>query len=175
MLQKVLTTHYSNPGDTPFIVYPDGKVEQMDLTKFSPTYLCIIVFQAALEPIASQELVKFSDAFDKFSDLDCQLVGVARDSVHVIKEWMSDMDFDKEGNQPARFPIISCLNLGHDDYGLIQAIGVPLKDGYPTPSIIITDRDDKVRYFASFSATVRRNVEETLRRLAAIKMIDEAK
>jgi len=175
MIQKDLTAYYSNPGDTPLLVNPDGSVEEMDLTKFSQTYLCIIVFQAAMEDVSSAELVAFSAAVSEFAELDCQLVGVTRDSIHVIKEWLLDMDPDRPEFQPAKFPCISCQNLGEGDYGLTQALGVPLKDGYPVPSIILTDREDKIRYFASFSPSIRRSVEETLRMVAAIKMVDEAK
>ena len=59
--------------------------------------------------------------------------------------------------------------------GLVQSLGVPLANGYPIPAIIITDREDKVRYFATFQPGVQRSVEETLRVVAAVKEVDEAK
>ena len=58
---------------------------------------------------------------------------------------------------------------------MIQAIGVPLVHGSPIPTIIIMDRHYKVRYFASFSDSTGRSVEETLRMGAAIKMVDDDK
>ena len=83
-------------------------------------------------------------------------------------------------------------NLGVDDYGVIQALGVPLVGGYPLPAIIITDRsltmlhtytiiislltrEDRVRYSATFRPGVARSVEETLRVVAALREVDSAR
>ena len=59
--------------------------------------------------------------------------------------------------------------------GLVQSLGVPLANGYPIPAIIVSDKEDKVRYFATFQPGVQRSVEETLRVVAAVKEVDEAK
>eukprot|EP00091_Calanus_sinicus_P011219 TRINITY_DN2546_c0_g1_i1.p1 TRINITY_DN2546_c0_g1~~TRINITY_DN2546_c0_g1_i1.p1 ORF type:complete len:231 (+),score=82.00 TRINITY_DN2546_c0_g1_i1:545-1237(+) len=100
---------------------------------------------------------------------------MARDSPMVLQDWMVEPMVGKEEKVSARFPCISCPNLGTDDVGLIQAVGVPLVQGFPIPTIIIVDRQTKVRYFASFSDSTARSVEETLRMVAAIKMVDDAK
>ena len=42
--------------------------------------------------------------------------------------------------------------------GLVQSLGVPLANGYPIPAIIVTDKEDKVRYFATFQPGVQRSV-----------------
>ena len=148
-----LTAYYENPGDTPILVNTDGSEEPMDLDEYSPNYLCIVVFRAALDPLSSSEMEAFSASVAAFSALDCQLVGVSRDSAQVVREWLLDL------GEGAQFPCISCQvlysnctvkycdalyllcqNLGSGDYGLTQALGVPLVEGYPLPAIIITDR-----------------------------------
>ena len=58
--------------------------------------------------------------------------------------------------------------------GLVQSLGVPLGN-YPLPAVLVTDKEDKVRYFATFQPGVQRSVEETLRVVAAVKEVDEAK
>ena len=64
---------------------------------------------------------------------------------------------------------------GLESGGLVQSLGVPLANGYPIPAIIVTDKEDKVRYFATFQSGVQRSVEETLRVVTAVKEVDEAK
>lgn len=173
MLQKNLTCCY---GPTPFLINPNGTMEELQMNKFSSSYLlCLVVFRGAMEPLSSLELINFSSNISKFQDLDCKLVGVARDSPMVLQDWMVDPMVGKEENVLATFPCISCPNLGADDVELIQAVGVPLVQGFPIPTIIIVDRQTKVRYFASFSDTTARSVEETLRMVAAINMVDDAK
>ena len=58
--------------------------------------------------------------------------------------------------------------------GLVQSLGVPLVNGYPLPAVLVTDKEDKVRYFATFQPGVKRSVEETLRVVAAVKEVDDA-
>ena len=70
-------------------------------------------------------------------------------------------------------PVASAQGL--ESGGLVQSLGVPLANGYPIPAIIVTDKEDKVRYFATFQPGVQRSVEETLRVVAAVKEVDEAK
>ena len=70
-------------------------------------------------------------------------------------------------------PVVSAQGL--ENGGLVQSLGVPLVNGYPLPAIIVTDKEDKVRYFATFQPGVQRSVEETLKVVAAVKKVDEAK
>ena len=70
-------------------------------------------------------------------------------------------------------PVASAQGL--ESGGLVQSLGVPLANGYPIPAIIVTDKEDKVRYFATFQPGVQRSVEETLRVVTAVKEVDEAK
>ena len=58
--------------------------------------------------------------------------------------------------------------------GLVQSLGVPLVNGYPLPAVLVTDKEDKVRYFATFQPGVKRSVEETLRVVASVKEVDQA-
>jgi len=164
MIQKDLTNFYENHGASPKLINSDGNEEELNLTKFYAKYLCLVVFRSAFEEISSSELVAFSESMAYFNDLDCQVMGVSRDSPMVLQEWLMDLD-------SAKLPCISCQNL----VGFIQAIGVPLVDGFPIPSIIITDKKNKVRYFASFHYSIGRSVKETFRAVAAIKMVDDGK
>ena len=175
MLQKTLTCFFENPGPNTSLINPNDIMEELQMNKFSSSYLCLVVFRGAMEPLSSLELMNFSNNISKFQDLDCKLVGVARDSPMVLQDWMVEPMVEKGEKVSATFPCISCPNLGADDVGLIQAVGVPLVQGFPIPTIIIVDRLDKVRYFASFSDSTCRSVEETLRMVAAIKMVDDSK
>merc|ERR1712142_1290094 len=173
MLQKNLSSYFNSPGPSPIVINPDGTTEELKLAKFSSSYLCLVVFQGAFEPLSSTELVNFSKNVFKFRALNCKVVGVVRDSTTAVQEWLAQ-PFGKELGKNA----ISCISspgIGDGDFGLIQALGVPLVKGSPIPSIIISDKKNKIRYFASFSDIIPRSPEETLRVVEATKMIDEAK
>jgi peroxiredoxin (alkyl hydroperoxide reductase subunit C) len=167
MLQKNLTAYYADPEVKPTLVHPDGSEEPLSLS--SSTYRCFLVFQAAYEPLASAELVAFSEAAAEFAALDCSVIGLARDSVHVLRDWLQEL------GEAATVPCASCPHLGRENCGLIQALGVPLVLGYPLPAIVITDLAGRVRHHATFRPGTARSAEETLRVVAAVREVDSAR
>ena len=72
------------------LVHGDGDEEMLVLPRGS-SYLAIVVFAAAFDPLSTMELADFSSAIDDCNALDCDPVGLARDSVVAIKEWMLEV------------------------------------------------------------------------------------
>jgi len=176
MLQKKLFT-FSNTDDlssTSVIINPDGSTEKLQMDKFSSSYHCLIVFRGAFEPISSYEIIDFSKNVFKFQALNCRVMGLVRDSSRIVEEWMVKPLLEEKETNFVAFSCISSPELGKENAGLIQALGVPLVEGSPIPTIVISDRKNKIRYCASFNPNIPRSVEETLRVVAAIKMVDEA-
>ena len=122
----MLQINHDDPGTNSSLISPNGNMEELQMNKFSSSYLCLVVFRGAMEPLSSLELMNFSNNISKFQDLDCKLVGVARDSPMVLQDWMVEPMVEKGEKVLATFPCISCPNLGADGIGLIQAVGVPL-------------------------------------------------
>ena len=58
MLQKKLT--YKNSEPRPSIIHPNSSMEELQLDQFMDkfsSYLCLVVFKGALEPLSSLELI----------------------------------------------------------------------------------------------------------------------
>ena len=85
-----MTAYYEKPSEGIVLVHGDGNEEMLVLPRCS-SYLAIIVFAAAFDPLSTAELTDFSSAVDDFDALDCHLLGLARDSSMVIKEWMLEV------------------------------------------------------------------------------------
>ena len=85
-----LTAYYESPSEGPVLVHGDGDEEMLVLPRGS-SYLAIVVFAAAFDPLSTIELADFSSAVDDFNSLNCELVGLARDSSVAIKEWMLEV------------------------------------------------------------------------------------
>ena len=85
-----LTAYYESPSEGPVLVHGDGDEEMLVLPRGS-SYLAIVVFAAAFDPLATTELADFSSAINDFGALDCELGGLARDSSVAIKEWMFEV------------------------------------------------------------------------------------
>ena len=67
------------------LVHGDGDEEMLVLPRGS-SYLAIIVFATAFDPLSTMELANFSSSVSDFNALDCEVVGLARDSGAAIKE-----------------------------------------------------------------------------------------
>ena len=94
ILPQDLTAYYKSPSEGPVLVHGDGEEEALMLPR-SSTYTTIVVFAAAFDPLSTTELTDFSSAVDDFKTLDCELVGLTRDSSVAIKEWMREVGIDK--------------------------------------------------------------------------------
>ena len=85
-----LTAYYEIPSEGSVLVHGDGDEEMLVLTRGSSN-LAIVVFAAAFDPLSTIELAAFSSAVSDFNSLNCELVGLARDSSVGIKEWMLEV------------------------------------------------------------------------------------
>ena len=97
MIQKELTCYYKTSEPTPFLINPNGSMEELQLDKFSSSYLCVVVFRGAIEQLSTSELMDFSNNLTKFQDLDCKLLGLVRDSPMVVQEWLVEPMRGEEG------------------------------------------------------------------------------
>ena len=97
--------------------------------EFSSSYLCLVVFRGAMEPLFSSELMNFSNNLTKQSSRDCKLLGLVRKSRMVVHEWMVEPMMGEEETDFGTFP---CTNIGEENIGLIQAVRVPLIAGSPS-------------------------------------------
>ena len=86
MLQKNLGYYFKNQGPNLFLIDQNGSMKEQKMNKFSSSYLCLVVFIGAMEPLSSLELNNFSNNISKFQDLDCKLVGLSRDSPMVLQD-----------------------------------------------------------------------------------------
>ena len=93
ILPPDLTAYYTSPSEGPVLIHGDG--EEVLVLPRSSTYTTIVVFVAAFDPLSTTELTDFSSAVDDFKTLDCELVGLTRDSSVAIKEWMREVGIDK--------------------------------------------------------------------------------
>ena len=95
ILPQDLTAYYKSPSDEgPVLIDGEGEEEALMLPR-SSTYTTIVVFAAAFDPLSTTELADFSSAANDFKTLDCELVGLTRDSSVAIKEWMREVGIVK--------------------------------------------------------------------------------
>jgi len=121
-------------------------------------------------PVCTTEFVAFQKRYDKFREINTELIGLSIDQVHShIKwtEWIKDnIDIKIE------FPIIA------DAMGsLAKQLGMisPFKGSNTVRAVFVVDPEGKFRTILYYPQEVGRNMDEILRTVKALQVSDENK
>ena len=109
------------------------------------------------------EITTLSDNYDKFKELNAEVIGVSVDSHFSHLAWVNTPR--KEGGLgELRYPLLSDLSKSvARDYGVLLDSGIALRGLY------IINPESKVQYQVVHDLGIGRNVNETLRVLAALQ------
>ena len=134
---------------------------------FSGKWFILFSHPADFTPVCTTEFVAFQKRWDKFQDLDCQLIGLSIDQVFShIKwvEWIKD-NLDVE----ISFPIIA------DDRGIVaEQLGIvhPGKGANTARSVFFVDPEGVIRAILHYPQELGRNMDEFLRMLKGFQVAD---
>lgn len=121
-------------------------------------------------PVCTTEFYAFQKRFDKFKDLDCELIGLSVDQVFShIKwvEWIKD-NLDEE----IKFPVIA------DEMGEVsKKIGLihPGKGTNTVRAVFVVDPKGFIRTILYYPQELGRNFDEIYRILKALQVADKNK
>lgn len=149
--------------DMPAIM-PGGETEQVRLEQFRGKWLVLFFYPHDFTFVCPTEITALSTAYDRFRNLDAEIVGVSTDSPHVHKAWMEQSP-DKGGIGPIRYPLASDWT---HDVSRRYMVYVP-EEGAAYRGLFIINPDGIVEYEVVHNLNVGRSVDETLRVLQAIQ------
>ncbi|MGC9516377.1 MAG: peroxiredoxin [Methanomicrobiales archaeon] len=117
-------------------------------------------------PVCTTEFVSFQKRYDKFRDLNCELIGLSVDQVfsHIKwTEWIKD-NLDTE----ITFPIIADTGNVAEILGLIH----PSKGTNTVRAVFIVDPEGTIRAILYYPQELGRNMDEILRMLEGFNTAD---
>jgi peroxiredoxin 2/4 len=120
-------------------------------------------------PVCTTEFVAFQNKFDKFRELNCDLIGLSVDQVFAHIKWE---EWIKENlGVEIEFPIIADTGEVAETMGLIH----PGKGSNTVRAVFIVDPDSKIRLILYYPQEIGRNLDEIIRALQALQTSDEHK
>jgi peroxiredoxin (alkyl hydroperoxide reductase subunit C) len=141
-----------------------------DLAGYAGRWLVFFSHPADFTPVCTSEFVAFARAFDRFQDLDCDLLGLSVDSLFSHLAWAESIARRFEVRIP--FPIVEDPSMA-----IARAYGM-LPPGAASSATVRTtfviDPAGIVRASVAYPMTVGRDVEEILRLVAALQVTDAA-
>jgi len=124
---------------------------------------------ADFTPVCTTEFVAFQKRYDKFKELNCELIGLSVDQVfsHIKwEEWIKD-----NMNVEIQFPIIADTGKVAETLGIIH----PGKGTNTVRAVFIVDANAKIRIMLYYPQELGRNMDEILRVVKAMQISDKNK
>jgi len=124
---------------------------------------------ADFTPVCTTEFVAFQTRYDKFKELNCELIGLSVDQVfsHIKwEEWIKD-----NLNVEIQFPIIADTGKVAETLGIIH----PGKGTNTVRAVFIVDANAKIRIILYYPQELGRNMDEILRVVKAMQISDKNK
>ena len=140
-------------------VTPDGEFETISLEDYKGKWLVLFFYPLDFTFVCPTEIRGFSTNYDKFNELNAEILGASTDSVYSHKAWMED------GLGDVKFPLLADFTKElSEQYNVL----VPEK-GFALRGTFIIDPEGTLRSVVVNDESVGRSVDETLRTLQALQ------
>ncbi|MCZ8516702.1 peroxiredoxin [Paenibacillus filicis] len=142
----------------------DTLEEYVSLEHYRGKWLVFFFWPFDFTFVCPTEIIAFSDSYEQFKELDCEIVGASVDSVYTHRAW-TQTPRDQNGIGEIKFPMASDFSKE-----VAQAYGV-LDDETKAAhrGLFIIDPEGILRYQVVTDMNVGRSVDETLRILQALQ------
>ncbi len=154
--------------------FPEMKVQTTHGTKMLPNdyagkWFVLFSHPADFTPVCTTEFVAFQKRYDKFRNLNCELIGMSVDQVfsHIKwEEWIKE----KLGVE-IEFPIIADTGAVATKLGLVH----PGKGTNTVRAVFIVDDKGLIRIIFYYPQELGRNMDEILRAVKGMQISDKNK
>jgi peroxiredoxin (alkyl hydroperoxide reductase subunit C) len=137
------------------------------LSDFRGKYVVLFFYPLDFTFVCPSEILAFNKAERKFSESNCQLIGVSVDSHFTHLAW-KNTPINSGGIGNICYPLVSDLNKSiSKDYGILLDNGVALR------GLFLVDKTGIVRHQIVNDLPLGRNVNEALRLLDALQFTEE--
>ncbi|MCQ6557684.1 peroxiredoxin [Paenibacillus mendelii] len=142
----------------------DTLEEKVSLKDYRGRWLVLFFWPFDFTFVCPTEILAFSDSYEEFQKLDCEIVGASADSVHTHRAW-TQTPVDKNGIGEVKFPMASDFTKEvATAYGILDE-----QSGAAHRGLFIIDPEGILRYQVVTDMNVGRSVDETLRILQALQ------
>jgi peroxiredoxin (alkyl hydroperoxide reductase subunit C) len=135
---------------------------------FEGKWIVLFSHPADFTPVCTTEMIAFQKRYDKFKELNCELIGLSIDQVFSHLKWIEWIK-EKFGVE-IEFPIIA------DDLGKVSELfGMihPNKGTNTVRAVFIIDPNGILRAMLYYPQELGRNVDEILRMVKGLQISDE--
>ncbi|KAK8834378.1 peroxiredoxin [Tritrichomonas musculus] len=139
-------------------VLPSLEFGDIELAQFKGKWLVLFSYPLDFTFVCPTEIIQFSEEYDQFKKINCEVVGISVDSVYSHLAWMG-VSRKEGGIGNIKYPIIGDLGAK-----ISKKYGFYMPDaGHDLRGTVIIDPDGIVRHISMNHPDVGRNIDEVLR------------
>ncbi len=148
-----------------------GRLKLPDV--FSGKWFILFSHPADFTPVCTTEFVAFQERYEKFKELNTELIGLSIDQVFSHIKWVQWIKENIKVNEhpvEIKFPVIA------DDTGKVaQALGIihPAKGTNTVRAVFIVDPKSIIRAILYYPQELGRNMDEIVRMIKAFQVSDK--
>lgn len=134
---------------------------------FAGKWFVLFSHPADFTPVCTTEFVAFQKRYDKFKELNCELIGLSVDQVFSHMKWE---EWIKDNLKiEIQFPIIADTGVVAEKLGLIH----PGKGTNTVRAVFVVDDKGIIRIIIYYPQELGRNMDEILRSVKAMQISDK--
>lgn len=142
----------------------DTLEETIELKDYRGKWLVLFFWPYDFSYVCPTEILGFSDSYNEFKALDCEIVGASVDSVYTHRAWI-ETPVNQNGIGSVQFPLVSDFTKETAEaYGILDD-----ESGAAHRGLFIIDPEGILKYQVVTDMNVARSTEETLRVLQALQ------
>jgi peroxiredoxin 2/4 len=128
-------------------------------------YVVLFFYPLDFTFVCPTEITAFSDSFEKFAELNTEVLGVSVDSEFSHLAWLQT-ERDAGGLGDLKYPLVSDLKKE-----ISAAYNVLTEDGIALRGLFIIDKEGMIQHSTINNLAFGRSVDETLRVLQAVQYV----
>ncbi len=140
--------------------YHKGEYHKVSLSDYKSKWLVLFFYPRDFTFICPTEIEEFGKHYEKFQNIDCEVLGASTDSEYVHKAWYETDDRLKNVSYPI---------LADTTQEVASIYGVLDNDGSAQRGTFVIDPEGNLRYILISADSVGRNIPETLRVVEALQ------
>lgn len=146
-----------------------GKIKFSDFNKGS--WVVLFSHPADFTPVCTTEFIGFAQKQEEFTKRNVKLLGLSIDSVYSHIAWIKQIEEDFETE--VEFPVIA--DLGMEVSSLFNMIHPAVSEVHAVRTVHIIDTEGLLRGSILFPSSVGRNIDEIIRMIDALQVVDKNK
>jgi peroxiredoxin (alkyl hydroperoxide reductase subunit C) len=155
------------PDFTAEAVMPDHSFQELTLSSYRGKYVVLFFYPLDFTVVCPTEIILFNDKLKEFKENNCEVIGISTDSKYTHLAWRNT-PLESGGIGRIQYPLVSDIKKEiARSYGVLHDESIALR------GLFLIDTRGRVRHALVNDLPVGRSVDEALRVLRAVQLVDQ--